>query len=313
MKVAKLDYRVVTDGLIFPEGPIAMPDGSVLVVEIKGARLVRVLPDGSKQVVAELGGGPNGAAIGPDGACYVCNNGGFHWLTEDIFGVTGYMRPHGRAHDYTGGSIQRVDLGSGEVTTLYTHCDGVPINGPNDIVFDAAGDLWFTDHGKTYGRQMDLGVVYHAAADGSAIRQAIFPMVTPNGCGLSPDGKTFYATETETGRLWRWPITGRGEVAKRPWPSPNGGELLGQATGYQRFDSFALEENGNICVGTLVTGGITVFSPQGEKLEYWEGPEPYCTNICFGGPDMRTAYITVSGHGLLIAADWPRPGLKLAY
>jgi gluconolactonase len=313
MKVAKLDYRVVTDGLIFPEGPIAMADGSVLVVEIKGARLIRVLPDGTKRIVAELGGGPNGAAIGPDGACYVANNGGFHWLTEDIFGVTGYMRPHGRAADYTGGSIQRVDLDSGQVTTLYTHCDGVPINGPNDIVFDAAGDMWFTDHGKTYGRQMDLGVVYHAAADGSAIRQAIFPMLTPNGCGLSPDGKTFYATETETGRLWRWPITGRGEVAKRPWPSPNGGELLGQATGYQRFDSFALEASGNICVGTLVTGGITVFSPEGEKLEYWEGPEPYCTNICFGGPDMRTAYITVSGHGLLIAADWPRPGLKLAY
>lgn len=313
MKIAKLDYRVVTDGLIFPEGPIAMPDGSVLVVEIKGARLIRVQPGGSKSVVAELGGGPNGAAIGPDGACYVCNNGGFHWLSEDIFGVQGYMRPHGRAADYTGGSIQRVDLATGEVTTLYTHCDGVPINGPNDIVFDANGDMWFTDHGKTYGRQMDLGVVYHAAADGSAIRQAIFPMITPNGCGLSPDGKTFYASETETGRLWRWPVIGRGEVAKRPWPSPNGGEMIGQASGYQRFDSFALEENGNICVGTLVTGGITVFSPEGEKLEYWEGPEPYCTNICFGGPDMRTAYITVSGHGLLIAAEWPRPGLKLAY
>lgn len=313
MDMPKLQYRVVADGLIFPEGPIALADGSVLVVEIKGARLIRVLPDGSKQVVAELGGGPNGAAIGPDGACYVANNGGFHWLSEDIFGVQGYMRPHGRAADYTGGSIQRVDLGTGEVTTLYTHCDGVPINGPNDIVFDANGDMWFTDHGKTYGRQMDLGVVYHAAADGSSIRQAIFPMITPNGCGLSPDGKTFYASETETGRLWRWPITGRGEVAKKAWPSPNGGELLGQATGYQRFDSFALEENGNICVGTLVTGGITVFSPEGEKLEYWEGPEPYCTNICFGGADMRTAYITVSGHGLLLAADWPRPGLKLAY
>ena len=309
MQIAKLDYRVVTDGLEFPEGPIALADGSVLVVEIKGGRLIRVKPDGTKQVAAELGGGPNGAAIGPDDACYVCNNGGFNWITRE----DGYNRPHGRADDYTGGAIQRVDLATGAITTLYTHCDGVPINGPNDIVFDRQGDMWFTDHGKTHGRQMDCGAVYHAAADGSWIHQAIFPMVTPNGCGLSPDEKTLYASETETGRLWHWPITGRGEVAKIPWPSPNGGALVGQATGYQRFDSLALEENGNICVATLVTGGITVFSPGGEKLEYWEGPEPYCTNICFGGPDMKTAYITVSGTGLLIAVDWPRPGLKLLH
>jgi gluconolactonase len=89
--------------------------------------------------------------------------------------------------------------------------------------------------------------------------------------------------------------------------------MVGGATGYQRFDSMALEENGNICVGTLVTGGITVFSPGGEKLEYWEGPEPYCTNICFGGPDRKTAWITTSGYGKLIAVDWPRAGLKLEY
>lgn len=309
----KLDYRVITDGLLFPEGPIAMADGSVLVVEIKGGRLVRVHPEGRKEIVAELGGGPNGAAIGPDGACYVCQNGGFNWLSEDIFGVKGYMRPHGRAADYAGGSIQRVDLETGAVTTLYTQCDGVPLMGPNDIVFDQQGNFWFTDHGKTYGRQMDHGAVYYAAADGSFIRQAAYPMVTANGAGLSPDGRTLYVSETETGRLWHWPITGPGELGKVAWPSPNGGRMLGQASGYQRFDSMALEENGNICVATLVTGGITVFSPEGEKLEYWEGPEPYCTNICFGGPDMRTAYITVSGHGLLIAVDWPRAGLKLAF
>lgn len=313
MELRKLEYRVVTDGLIFPEGPIAMADGSVLVVEIKGARLIRVQPDGTKQVVAHLGGGPNGAAIGPDGACYVANNGGFHWISEDIQGVKGYNRPHGRAADYTGGHIQRVDLDTGEVTTLYTHCDGVQINGPNDIVFDAAGDMWFTDHGKTHDRVMEQGVVYHATADGSRIREAVFPMVTPNGCGLSPDEQTLYVSETETGRLWQWPIVGRGEVEKLAWPSPNGGRMLGQASGYQRYDSMALEAGGNICVATLVTGGITVFSPEGEKLEYWEGPEPYCTNIAFGGPDMRTAYITVSGHGLLIAVDWPRPGLPLLH
>lgn len=309
MPTTKLKYRIVTAGLEFPEGPIALADGTVLVVEIKGGRLIRVAPDGNMDVVAMLGGGPNGAAIGPDGACYVCNNGGFNWITQD----DGYKRPHGRADNYTGGSIQRVDLSSGQVTTLYTHCDGVAINGPNDIVFDAQGNMWFTDHGKTYGRQMDCGAVYYAAADGSWIRQVIFPMVTPNGCGLSPDEKTFYASETETGRLWHWPVTGSGEVAKIPWPSPNGGKLVGQATGYQRFNSMALEENGNICVATLVTGGVTVFSPAGEKLEYWEGPEPYCTNIAFGGADMKTAYITVSGTGLLIAVDWPRAGLKLLH
>jgi gluconolactonase len=305
----KLDYRVVTDGLLFPEGPIAMPDGSVLVVEIKGGRLIRVQPDGTKEVVAELGGGPNGAAIGPDGACYVCQNGGFNWITEP----DGYMRPHGRADTYTGGAIQRVDLNTGEVTTLYSECDGEPLKGPNDIVFDAEGNFWFTEHGKTYGRTMDCGAVFYAAADGSFIKQAAFPMVTANGCGLSPDGKTLYVSETETGRLWHWPIIGPGELAKEPWPSPNGGKMVGCATGYQRFDSMALEENGNICVATLVTGGITVFSPEGEKLEYWEGPEPYCTNICFGGPDMQTAWITTSGYGRLIAVDWPRAGLKLHF
>lgn len=313
MQTHQLKFRVVAEGLDFPEGPVALADGSVLVVEIKGGRLIRVRPDGSKDIVAELGGGPNGAAIGPDGACYVCNNGGFNWLREDIFGVQGYQRPHGRADAYTGGSIQRVDLATGEVTTLYTHCDGVPIMGPNDIVFDAAGDFWFTDYGKTYGRQMDLGAVYHAAADGSSIRQVLFPMLTPNGCGLSPDEQTLYIAETETARLWQWPITGRGDVSKFAWPSPSGGTLIGQATGYQRFDSMALEAGGNICLGTLVTGGITVFSPAGEKLEYWQGPEPYCTNLCFGGPDLKTLYVTVSGHGLLIAADWPRAGLPLLH
>jgi len=309
LETKKLDYRVVTEGLLFPEGPIAMPDGSVLVVEIKGGRLVRVQPDGAKDIVAELGGGPNGAAIGPDGACYVCQNGGFNWITES----DGYMRPHGRADNYTGGSIQRVDLKTGEVSILYDNCDGEPLKGPNDIVFDAEGNFWFTEHGKTHGRTMDCGAVFYAAADGSLIRQAAFPMVTANGCGLSPDGKTLYVSETETGRLWHWPIIGPGELAKEPWPSPNGGKQVGHARGYQRFDSMALEENGNICVATLVTGGITVFSPEGEKLEYWEGPEPYCTNICFGGPDMKTAWITTSGYGKLIEVAWPRAGLKLEY
>lgn len=303
----KLEQREITSGLRFPEGPIAMPDGSILVVEIAGGALTRVKPDGTQQVIAEVGGGPNGAAIGPDGKAYICNNGGFDWHVDP----DGHHRPTGRASNYAGGSIQRVDLDTGKVETLYTECNGAPLTGPNDLVFDGTGGFWFTDHGKNYGRLMDRGAIYYAQADGSSIKEVVFPILTPNGVGISPDGKTLYATETETSRLWSWPITAPGELAKQPWPSPNGGKLVGSPGGFQRFDSFALEANGNICVGTLVTGGITVFSPGGELLEFCKTSEGYCTNICFGGPDLRTAYITLSGYGTLVAVDWPRPGLPL--
>ncbi|SVD26045.1 uncharacterized protein METZ01_LOCUS378899, partial [marine metagenome] len=67
-------FNVITDQLQLPEGPIAMNDGSVLVVEIKRGTLSRVHPDGQVDIVAHIGGGPNGAAIGPDGHCYICNN-----------------------------------------------------------------------------------------------------------------------------------------------------------------------------------------------------------------------------------------------
>lgn len=305
----KLEGREIAGGLRFPEGPVAMPDGSVLVVEIAGGTLTRVLPDGRTHVVAELGGGPNGAAIGPDGRCYVCNNGGFDWTQA----ADGYMRPVGRAGDYAGGRIERVDLDSGAVEVLYTHCDGESLKGPNDLVFDGKGGFWFTDLGKTYGRVMDRGAVYYARADGSLITEVAFPVMTPNGIGLSPDGGTLYVAETEASRLWAYPVTGPGAVAKEPWPSPNGGRLVAGLPGYQRFDSLAVEASGNICVATLVRGGITVISPAGEVVEFHEAPEGYCTNICFGGPELKTAFVTLSGYGRLIAVDWPRPGLPLPH
>jgi gluconolactonase len=307
--MAKLQAREITTGLRFPEGPVPMPDGSVLVVEIEGARLMRCTMDGKREVVAELGGGPNGAALGPNNTVYVCNNGGFNWITEE----DGYLRPHGKADGYRNAGIQRVNLSSGKVEMLYTHCGDNPIMGPNDLVFDGKGGFYFTDHGKSYDRLMDRGALFYAAEDGSQITEVAFPMITPNGVGLSPDGSTLYATETETGRLWSWPVIAPGKLAKQPWPSPNGGRFLSGPAGYQRFDSLAVEQGGNICVASLVAAGISVFSPAGELLEFHEAPEPYSTNIAFGGEDMKTAYITLSGYGTLVAVDWPRPGLKLAY
>src|SRR3989440_4427159 len=78
-RIFMADIRVLATDLEFPEGPVVMPDGSVVLVEIRGRRLTRVWPDGRKEVVAQIPGGPNGAALGPDGKIYVCNNGGFSW------------------------------------------------------------------------------------------------------------------------------------------------------------------------------------------------------------------------------------------
>ena len=303
----KLKGRELAKGLRFPEGPIAMADGSVLLVEIERGSLSRVDQKGRVEVVAQTGGGPNGAAIGPDDNCYVCNNGGFRWHHE----AGGYMRPAGRADDYSGGRIERVDLSTGNIEVLYRDCDGVPLKGPNDIVFDGRRGFWFSDLGKVYGRQMDRGAVYYARTDGSLIKEAVFPIISPNGVGLSPDGNTLYVAETETSRLWSFRITGEGELEKQPWPSPHGGTLVAGLPGYQRFDSMAVEENGNVCVATLIRGGVSVISPGGEWLEFHEASELYCTNLAFGGAGMRKAYVTLSTSGTLLEADWPRPGLRL--
>ncbi|MGH1503816.1 MAG: SMP-30/gluconolactonase/LRE family protein, partial [Acidimicrobiales bacterium] len=181
----------ITSGLRFPEGPIAMPDGSVILVEIARGTLSRVAPDGTVDVVAECGGGPNGAAIGPDGKVYVCNNGGFEWHE-----VNGMLLPGNQPDDYIGGRIQRVDIETGEVEDLYTEVGGFGLRGPNDIVFDSTGGFWFTDHGKNRPRERDRGGLYYAKADGSEVREVVHPLLAPNGVGLSPDGSKLYVAET---------------------------------------------------------------------------------------------------------------------
>ena len=292
----------LTSGLRFPEGPIAMADGSVVLVEIERQTLSRVQPNGAIEVIAELGGGPNGAAVGPDGAVYVCNNGGFKWQQNNAI-----LAPAGTPEDYSGGRIERVELDTGHFEVLYRECDGQPLNGPNDIVFDAHGGMWFTDLGKTYDRHKDLGFIYYAKADGSHISQQLGHRETPNGIGLSPDGCTLYFAETITGRVWAYDITAPGELDQ------SSGQLLTGLPGFQLFDSLAVDAGGNVCVATLINGGITIISPDGESVEHLPTGDIFTTNICFGGEDLCTAYITLSGTGRLVTTRWPRPGLELNY
>ena len=294
-------FDVVTTDLEFPEGPVALPDGDVLVVEVRGGRLTRVAADGAKHVVADVGGGPNGAAIGPDDAAYVVNNGGFAWMKLPDFwipvGEDGGNEPPG----FAGGWIDRVDLDTGEVRRLYSECDGVPFAGPNDIVFDRHGGFWFTDFGKVRPRTMDRGSLLYAQADGSGVRRVADHIIGPNGVGLSPDGKHVYVAETYTGRVLRWDVAGPGEVE---------GRQTIVATTPDHFDSLAVEEDGTVVVAAI--RGLFVLRPDGSS-SMLPLPDFMITNVCFGGPDRRTAYVTMSGSGRLVRGAWPRPGLALAW
>lgn len=300
------DLTEWASGLRFPEGPIWLADNTVLVVEIARGTLTRVTAEGDVDVVAHCGGGPNGAAVGPDGKIYICNNGGFTWSE-----VNGLMLPGNQPHDYQGGSIQRVDLGTGEVEVLYESCDGRPLKGPNDLVFDASGGFWFTDHGKTRARERDRGGLYYAKADGSEITEVVFPLDAPNGVGLAPAGDTLYVSETHQGRLYQWPLSGPGRIAGY-FGLEHRGTVVADPEGGPLFDSLAVDAYGNICVATIGNGGITIVTPEGPYV-HRPFPDPLTTNICFGGPDLTTAFVTLSGTGRLVSSPWEAPGLKLAF
>jgi len=304
-----MSLTTLAEGLRFPEGPVVLPDGSIALVEIEAQVVSRIAPDGTRSIISRTGGGPNGLAAGPDNTLILCNNGGFSWHEEPEI-----LRPSGTAPDYTHGRIEVVDIATGAVRTLYDRCGDVMLKGPNDLQLDGKGGFWFSDLGKVRARDRDHGGVYWAALDGSRIVEAAFPIFGgANGIGISPDSEKLYVAETETGRLWAFDIMGPGHLRKNPWPSTSGGSLLCQFPGFRRLDSLAITAAGNIVVATLVSGEITTVSPAGEILDVVKMPERMPTNICFGGADMKTAYITLSNTGKLVSMPWPEPGLKLPY
>jgi gluconolactonase len=290
-----VEIEVVCEGLEFPEGPIALADGSVILVEVKGQRLTRVSPDGRKETLAETGGGPNGAAIGPDGAVWIANNGGLFFHRDA----------------YRGGFIQRFDLASGELSTVHEACDGERLIAPNDLVFDRHGGLWFTDHGTPTPEGRTYGAVYYAAAGGGGLSRQRSRLISPNGIGLSPDETMLYVADTEPGRVWGFEVAAPGELVQPTGFPPK--VAAWTLPGPQSVDSLAMEASGRICVATIAAeSGITAIDPAG-AMEFVGFPDPICTNICFGGADMRDAWITASGTGRLYKCRWPRPGLKLNF
>jgi gluconolactonase len=305
-----MKFELVAEGLGYPEGPVAMPDGSVIVVQISAGKVTRHWGNGRNELICNTGGGPNGASIGADGALYICNAGGLDFKNAC------HLEGPGQ-----GGRLERIDMNTGKLERLYDSCDGEPLGSPNDLVVDEIGGIWFTDIGRVLDQSWGRSRLYYCKPDGSSIRKIFskpvggwgFGAVSYNGVGLSPDQNTVYVADMRIARVIAFALQDHGVLAQGSGPHGAPDRVVASIPGEVALDSLAVTASGKICIGTIWKGGITTVDPTTGTFEHVPFPDHHVTNIAFGGEDMRTAYITLSSTGNLIKARWPEPGLKLNF
>lgn len=304
------EIRCIAEGLAFPESPVAMPDGSIVLSEMAAGRITRVGADGSRTVVADVGGGPNGVGLLPDGRLVVCQNGGSEfgigWWPYDFDGSAYLFRPVGAAADPVTPQLQLVGV-DGSVHTLATEFEArghrpTPLVRPSDVCVDADGGIYITDGGTTHGRSRTMTGLLYGRADGR-FAEVVYPLEMPNGVALSPDGGHLYVAETRTRRIWEFELAGPGRIVggRGLATVPSGGPLnIGGA------DGVCVARDGTIIVATLGAGGVTAFTPTGELCGTLALDDPMTTNVTLS-IDEVTLFITLASTGRLVAVDdWRR-------
>jgi sugar lactone lactonase YvrE len=237
------------------------------------------------------------------------------------------LQPEGDA--YLGGSVQRVDLQTGAFETVCGNASRSPsgLRGPDDIVFDAHGGFWFTDWGKERATDRDITAAYYVAPGTSqpvvVNERALGRRSAPNGIAISPDGKWLYVAETYARWTRKWELDPQAGGKIIPNPKTFDGSYLhcGAYPCEGRLDSMKVDREGNLYVVTILThgldpvskGGISVVSPEGELQEYLEidcgVPDPLPSNLCFGGPDGLTMFVTMGGTGRVLKCRMRISGL----
>jgi gluconolactonase len=259
----------------FLEGPAFDRAGNLYVVDLAYGRILKISPGGEFSVTAEYDGEPNGLAIHRDGRIFVAD----HKL-----------------------GILTLDPASGRITPLVSRYHQQAFKGINDLIFDSAGNLYFTDQGQT-----DLadpsGCVYRYTAAG-VLELLANCMPSPNGLVLDANERTLYVAVTRANAVWRLPFAPDGTVVRM------GVQI--QLSGGRGPDGMAMDESGGLAVAHPDMGAVWIFSHRGEPLYRVQScASDVLTNAAYGGADRRTLYITDSGSGSILTATVPVAGRPL--
>jgi len=279
----------VAGGLGFPEGPLVLPDGRIAFVEEYGG-CVSVLEDGRVRVLAQVGGNPNGLALGPDRLIYVTRGRGVvgAWLAPDL------AVP----------AIVAVDPANGRWDVVTTSADGRPLRAPNDLCFGPDGALYFTDPDDFLPDGELRGWICRHTPGGTQVRHEL-DNTFPNGLAFDPAGRLVWMESHRRRAVGETPTGGWEPLAE-----------LGPET---TPDGCAYASDGRLVVATLFSGGLDVIAWQDagrgiERITWARDVVP--TNCCFDGTtlwvtDVRTDWDQAHDTGRLWRLETTLSGLPL--
>jgi gluconolactonase len=269
----------IATAVAFTEGPVTDRDGNVYFTELVFQRIMKLTPKGVLSVFREQSNNANGLLIDPEGRLIACEG-----ASSQRMGVPQTFKPQ----------ITRTDLRTGKIEVLADNYQGKPFVGPNDVTIDSKGRLYFTD--------LIGGAVYRLDSPAQLARILTTPDIQrPNGIQISPDDKTMYLIEANQ--------TQGGARMIRAYDLRPDGTVTNMRVHYNFYpgrsaDGMSIDSEGNLYAsagmgqlrGTSETldtkTGVYVISPQGKLLKFIPIPEDYITNNAFGGPDMKTLYVT---------------------
>jgi gluconolactonase len=277
--------EVVVDGVRFGEGPVWCSDGTLVVVSVADGVLWRIWPEaGTKKLVADVGGGANGAALCDDGGFLVTQNGGIDFSKMGLFDDPPETR-------HTTPGLQRV---APDGAVSYLADEG--FNAPNDLAVAADGSVWFTDPGHFPPPDPPIGRVMVLRSDRS-VETAASGFWFCNGIAFEPDGTLVVVERVGLQRV-----------------HPDGSrEWVLERLGRGGSDGFCLDAEGRFYACATIEHGVRVVEPDGAIVDFLEiAGEGVTTNCCFGGADGRTLFATDSVPGHVVAWEGlPTPGLAL--